>query len=123
MVAKRDIKEGEEIYMDYGDVWKAVRDFHVRGWNLLENCSKYNLAMEINLGPKLLSLLKKRKVPKHLILMGYCAFFKDEAKWRSHRVNHGNLNSLIAESTGFKCKIVSWFTDTDSIALFMDQFE
>ena len=122
MVAKRDIEEGEEIYMDYGDAWQAAWDVHVRGWTLSEKESKYKPAMELNLGPKRLALLKKRKVPKHVLLMGDYASFEDEAKWRAHRAKHGNLNSFVTESTGFECKIVRWFTDTDGIALFTAQF-
>jgi hypothetical protein len=33
IVALRDIKEGEEIFIDYGDEWQAAWDAHVASWN------------------------------------------------------------------------------------------
>lgn len=40
-VALRDLEEGEEIFMDYGDDWIAAWDEHVKNWKPLPNSEKY----------------------------------------------------------------------------------
>jgi hypothetical protein len=40
-VALRDIDEGEEIFMDYGDEWQAAWDEHVKQWEPPEEAINY----------------------------------------------------------------------------------
>jgi hypothetical protein len=40
-VALRDLKEGEEIFMDYGDEWQAAWDQHVKEWVAPKDASSY----------------------------------------------------------------------------------
>jgi hypothetical protein len=40
-VAMRDIQEGEEVLMDYGDKWEQAWNDHVKSWEPLENSIHY----------------------------------------------------------------------------------
>lgn len=40
-IALRDIEEGEEILMDYGEDWEAAWDAHVKGWTPPEDAETY----------------------------------------------------------------------------------
>ena len=40
-VAVRDIEEGEEVFMDYGDEWQAAWDEHVKNWKPVPNSEGY----------------------------------------------------------------------------------
>ena len=40
-VALRDIKEGEEVFMDYGPAWEAAWDEHVKNWKPIEGSKEY----------------------------------------------------------------------------------
>lgn len=41
-VATRDIAEGEELFLDYGDVWEDEWNYHFESWKL----NPYNLSLE-----------------------------------------------------------------------------
>ena len=47
-VALRDIKEGEEIFMDYGDEWDAAWKEHVANWVPPKNAAEYVHASKFN---------------------------------------------------------------------------
>lgn len=47
-IALRDIEEGEEITIDYGDEWQAAWDEHVRNWKPPKNANEYQAAYELN---------------------------------------------------------------------------
>ncbi|KAL7579563.1 hypothetical protein ACA910_007932 [Epithemia clementina (nom. ined.)] len=40
-VALRDIKQGEEVFMDYGPVWEQAWELHVRTWKPLQGSEQY----------------------------------------------------------------------------------
>ena len=70
MVAKRTIEEGEEILLDYGEGWQRAWADHTSNWSPPKNGVRYHSAKEVNSGPSFLKLLKMKRVPKSLILMG-----------------------------------------------------
>lgn len=52
MVATRDIKEGEEIFLDYGDAWEAAWKEHVQSWKPVEGAANYVPAYELQHSPE-----------------------------------------------------------------------
>ena len=48
LVALRDIKAGEEIFLDYGDEWQRAWEDHVREWKPPASAASYVSAYEMN---------------------------------------------------------------------------
>lgn len=48
LIATRDIEEGEEIFMDYGDEWEEAWQAHVREWKPVEGAEEYIPAFQLN---------------------------------------------------------------------------
>lgn len=48
LVALRDIKEGEEVLLDYGDEWENAWKNHVDSWEPLEGAADYMSARDLN---------------------------------------------------------------------------
>jgi len=48
IVATRDIKEGEEIFLDYGDEWQQAWDKHVEEWNKTKPSTWPVRALDLN---------------------------------------------------------------------------
>jgi hypothetical protein len=47
-VATKDVKEGEELFLDYGDEWIAAWEMHVATWKPLPNAASYSSARSMN---------------------------------------------------------------------------
>jgi hypothetical protein len=78
-VALRDIGEGEEIFMDYGEEWQAAWDEHVRTWEPPPGADKYVHASEWR-GP-LLTEAEEKETPYPPNLMTLCteSYSRDES--------------------------------------------
>jgi SET domain len=50
LVALRDINEGEEIFLDYGDEWEEAWMAHVRNWKAVEGAERYKSSTDFNSG-------------------------------------------------------------------------
>jgi len=48
-IALRDIKPGEELYLDYGNMWEAAWQRHVANWKPVRGADKYIAGLDINL--------------------------------------------------------------------------
>ena len=48
-IATRDIKEGDELLLDYGDAWIAAWERHVQNWKPVANADSYTSARLMNL--------------------------------------------------------------------------
>jgi hypothetical protein len=48
IVAIRDIHEGEEIFLDYGDDWEAAWHDHIRKWEPVQGADRYKSASQLN---------------------------------------------------------------------------
>lgn len=48
LVAIRDIEEGEELFLDYGDAWEKAWQNHIRQWESPEGASDYISAFQLN---------------------------------------------------------------------------
>jgi hypothetical protein len=77
-VATRDIQEGEEIFMDYGEEWQAAWDEHVRTWEPLQGAEHYVHASEWK-GPLLTEREEKETpYPPNLITVCTETYSRDE---------------------------------------------
>jgi SET domain len=47
LVAIRDIEEGEELFLDYGDEWEAAWQLHVQTWQPIPNSETYLSAAQL----------------------------------------------------------------------------
>ena len=47
MVATRDIKDGDEIFLDYGDAWETAWNEHVKNWKPVRGAEDYVPAFEL----------------------------------------------------------------------------
>jgi SET domain len=48
LVATREIRAGEEIFMDYGDEWEAAWQSHVTSWKPVPGAAVYTSAVQLN---------------------------------------------------------------------------
>jgi SET domain len=48
LVATREIRAGEEIFMDYGDEWEAAWQSHVASWEPVPGAAEYTSAVQLN---------------------------------------------------------------------------
>ena len=84
-VALRDIKEGEEVFMDYGDEWQAAWDEHVCRWVPPADADTYKHSTEWK--EPLLTLEEQAKTPYPSNLVTVCVesysynHVKDEYTW------------------------------------------
>ena len=69
LVATSTIKEGEEIFLNYGEAWQRAWEEHIAVWTPPERSQKYHSAREVNDSPSFLKLLKKKKIPKNMALL------------------------------------------------------
>jgi hypothetical protein len=69
-VALRDIQQGEEVFMDYGDEWQQAWDAHVASWTPPEGASEYMHSTEWK-GP-LLTLAEQEETPYPPNLVTVC---------------------------------------------------
>jgi hypothetical protein len=83
-VAMRDIQEGEEMFMDYGDEWQAAWDDHVRTWEPLQDAEHYMHSSEWK-GP-LLTEEEQKETPYPPNVMTLCT-----ESYASSRNEHGDF--------------------------------
>ena len=124
-VATRTIEHEEEIFLDYGQAWDTAWDKHAKSWRSpYDNSEKYKAAAMVNDGPYFLKLLKKKKVPKNMILLGDLSSFGNQANWRNHLATFGDFKALITMgSSAYSCTIDSWSEDNElGIPLFTAVF-
>lgn len=78
-VALRDIKKGEEVFMDYGPEWEAAWEEHVKNWKPLEGAENYVHSTEWK-EPYLRTFeeLEKNPYPSNLQTMCIESFARDE---------------------------------------------
>ena len=88
IVALRDIKPGEEVFMDYGEEWEKAFAEHVAAWQPPQG-SDYNSVKELNLDPHGLDMFVShdlRSEVDHPHLFTACAFYPtevdDEERWQ-----------------------------------------
>ena len=64
LVAIRDIREGDEVFLDYGDEWEAAWQKHVREWHPMPDAASYRDARTLNGDPETEPLPTE---PEHLL--------------------------------------------------------
>jgi SET domain len=116
VVATRDIAEGEELFLDYGDVWEAAWKRHVESWTPPEGSGSYAYAVARNRDYESpLPTLKELEAggldrDPDVDLMCSALFF-DSVDWKKHYPD--GLSDYVAnespfgESNTYKCDITS----------------
>jgi hypothetical protein len=106
VVATRDIADGEEIFLDYGDKWEAAWNLHVEQWKPPEISETYRYAVELNRDdppsvlPTVEELAGGSSMPRHPNVEIACsALFVDSEAWKVHYPN--NLDDYLANETVF----------------------
>lgn len=74
-IALRDIREGEEIYMDYGDEWENAWNDHVRNWKPVANAKRYAYPADMDLSAPFRTVAEQRHSPYPKNLMTVCDTF------------------------------------------------
>lgn len=79
-IALRDIEEGEEVFMDYGDEWQAAWDEHVKNWEAPEGARDYVHTTDWPEDEPLRTLeeLETKPYPPHFITMCHESYSVDK---------------------------------------------
>jgi len=122
LVATKDINEGDEILLDYGNDWDNAWKKHTQQWNArrnnkdgdqyyLETSQSYNNNTEL-----LRAVLHNEKsLPSHLQLMGYYIFQKTD-KWKKYYRRWGDdfADLILGDSISYVCEITKFSQDPKS---------
>mmetsp|Transcript_17515 Transcript_17515/g.26592 ORF Transcript_17515/g.26592 Transcript_17515/m.26592 type:complete len:598 (+) Transcript_17515:47-1840(+) len=121
LVALRDISEGEEVLMDYGDEWEAAWTEHTKAWKPVSGAETYVSSEELNTDMD--SLLKtefeemESPYPSNVKIMFDQTFLKNS--WKNH-LKEGTLSEYKKEAEGdlLPCDILRWKEDEDGNLLY-----
>lgn len=72
LIATRDIEEGEEVFLDYGDEWEAAWQTHVCLWKPIQNADRYISAYQMNEDERLLTVFEQLHYPYPSNVNLYC---------------------------------------------------
>jgi len=122
LIALRDIVEGEEVLIDYGDEWEEAWDRHVKSWKPIDGAEIYKSSEEFN--DDMDSLLKTEfeemisPYPPNVKVM-FDQTFAHSSKWKRH-MREGTLTHYKKESEGelVPCDILRWTEDENGNLLY-----
>jgi hypothetical protein len=107
----RDIEEGEEIFLDYGDAWEAAWRAHVENWMPLPRSKRYKSAAELidDVESRIPTVFKTFKNPNlyrpEVDLWCNNLFVRDD--WKEPHAN-GTLDDYLSEAGGviYRCDVL-----------------
>jgi hypothetical protein len=104
-VALRDIKEGEELFLDYGDIWEEAWQDHVKNWKVADNWNDYTSAARYNAehaGDALRTIKEQRDDPYPANLQMHCHSDLLEDDWRQSTFEWKNNDK---GHNGYPCQV------------------
>ena len=115
LVALREIKNGEEIFIDYGKRWSEAWDKHVREWTPVEGAEHYVSASDLNdIGAPFLTMdeLNESPLPEHITRVCYIAASVEDQKpnegpFGDHYFWTNQENLMIFHDNAYDCDILS----------------
>ena len=110
-VALRDIAEGEEVLMDYGEEWEAAWEKHVASWQPVENATNYMHSTEFN--ETTLRTVKEQETnpyPPNLVVMCRESFTTDADG------AHTWITPLRPDGAPVYCSVLDRYTSSDAAA-------
>eukprot|EP00934_Nitzschia_sp_Nitz4_P005813 Nitzschia sp. Nitz4//scaffold78_size91513//6535//8461//NITZ4_004913-RA/size91513-snap-gene-0.119-mRNA-1//1//CDS//3329558082//5803//frame0 len=102
LVALRDIRPHEEIFLDYGDEWETAWQKHVATWKPDRDASTYVSASEMDARPERLRTefeQLRHPYPWNLVLKFHKAF-TDEEGWKNelNKTDRGSLKTYLMDN-------------------------
>ena len=124
VVALRDIEEGEEIFLDYGDDWEETWQEHVKNWKPLPDSGRYKSAFERNEDSvsrisSEFEILEDPSLHRPGVEL-WCRDLFRKSGWREHRAE-GTLAQYLEKHSNsklYQCDVMSVNTDTDGSFLY-----
>jgi SET domain len=117
VVALRDLAEGEELFLDYGDAWEAAWKRHVESWTPPEASGSYvyavarNRDLEAPLPTQSELEGGQHPDPDPDVELMCSAIFLDDVDWKSHYPDRLSeylaKETLFGETNTYKCDITS----------------
>ena len=102
-VALRDIKQGEELFLDYGDIWEEEWQDHVSNWKVADHWNNYTSAARYNAehaDDALRTIKEQKDDPYPVNLQMRCHTKLLEADWQQKPLKWKNNDK------GYPCLIV-----------------
>lgn len=121
LVALRDIKEGEEVLLDYGDEWEAAWTRHINSWKPLNDAANYVSGEDMNVDADTKILRTEFEqmhdpYPANVQVM-FDDGFRYKRKWQRHK---RNLLGFKKDNEGglYKCDILNRTEDEEGRVLY-----
>jgi hypothetical protein len=77
-IALRDIGSGEELYLDYGNMWEAAWQRHVANWKPVPGAEEYQAGLDMNMRHGSIPMFTTEEnataihpYPEHLVIRGH----------------------------------------------------
>jgi SET domain len=133
-VALRDIKKGEELFLDYGNSWEQAWEAHVKAWEAVTEREEYISSTQYNAihssAPvRTLEELRDNPYPQNLQINCHPALIKS----LFHEMDYENrykdpLDFIeqvgwLPENKGFECDILEHDTTTDTYKVTLEWTE
>jgi hypothetical protein len=121
-IALRDIAEGEELFMDYGEEFEAAWQQHVANWKPLANSQTYSSAYDFNLRMWETPLRTEREqewdpYPKHLQIR--CHSVLSDHNWRQRIPKHPPKHAMWPlNEKGHACRILQRVHEEGNVDLY-----
>ena len=118
LVALRDIHVGEEILLDYGDLWEEAWKTHVQKWTPLPGAAQYRSAEQVNADTAVVRTVFEEMVdttyPMNVEIRCYDVFLR-ESVWRRKKLKLGELDSFMKNEAGRRapCDVMRREQDED----------
>ncbi|KAG7345061.1 SET methyltransferase domain containing protein [Nitzschia inconspicua] len=124
-VALRDINEGEELFLDYGDAWEQAWVEHVKAWKAVEGREEYISATQFNAKysdtpVRTLEEQNENPYPKNLAINCHPVLVESVFLDYNHEGNYADPYDFIdkagwiPEKKGFPCDIVKRDSATET---------
>ncbi|GKY90557.1 hypothetical protein MPSEU_000029400 [Mayamaea pseudoterrestris] len=118
VVATRNILQGEEILLDYGDDWEQAWQTHMQNWKPLPGADRYKPAVELNADkvsrvPTEFDIIDNPSLQQPSVELWCNNLFRDFV-WREHKRN-GTLQDFIRDGHGkiYRCDNLRAWQDED----------
>ena len=119
-ISTRDISEGEEIFLDYGDEWEAAWQLHISQWKPVPNADMYRSAAELN-GDNVTRIrtvfeeIEHRSYPESVQTKCDSSFYSYPVETVEHYKN-GTIDHylLVTDSPLYHCSILRSRMDDDT---------
>jgi hypothetical protein len=120
-IALRDIEEGEELFLDYGNEFEAAWQHHVATWKPVEHAASYASAHDFNIRMADTPLRTEQEqemdpYPDHLQIRCHSILITDPYQWKYSIPDINSAEDFWSlDDKGYPCRIVQRLYENGSV--------